>query len=130
MEEEKQKIVLFLFLGVLVFLLSANFAGIFDFSEKDKMTSRASSEANIYLEILEGEYCGNGVCSENENCSGCAVDCACASGYTCQDGVCVADSSSSTSTSTSSSTSSTSGGGVSATTPDYDFSLSKDSLKK
>jgi len=36
-------------------------------------------------------YCGDGTCDDDEDCSSCRSDCACASGYTCVSGVCVAE---------------------------------------
>lgn len=89
MEKGKQKIFLLFFLGMFVFLVSANLVIMFNFS--NKITAKISAEANIQFVIQANAYCGNGICDGSETCSSCVADCACSSGYTCIGGTCVAD---------------------------------------
>jgi hypothetical protein len=132
MEKRRQDIFSFFLLFLLIFFISANLMMIFNFPEKNKITAAGTSaEASVQLSIIaRGSYCGDGVCDLEEDCSTCPADCACSSGYTCQNGICVVESSStSTSTSTSTSSSTSSGGGAAAPVAAYDFYLDKSSLK-
>ena len=79
----KQKMFLFLFLGVFIFFVFASFVVV------NKITAKASSGI-VNFSILEPS-CGDGVCDSTEDCSSCVADCGCSSGYTCTAGVCVAD---------------------------------------
>ncbi len=46
-------------------------------------------DANIGW-FSQPSFCGDGTCDDDEDCSSCSSDCACASGYTCSAGICTA----------------------------------------
>lgn len=56
-----------------------------DYDNDTKYVSQTTEEITIYL---KKPYCGDGKCSEIENCLNCPTDCKCRSGYICDDGKC------------------------------------------
>lgn len=77
MKGGKQRALLFFCLGAFIFLVFVNLMVLY--GPFNKITTKASSEASVEIEIIRKIYCDNGVCDGDEDCSSCEADCgACA----------------------------------------------------
>jgi uncharacterized membrane protein len=69
-KENKKKIFLIVLLLMLIFFILMNISLKTIF-----LTTSNAVNATVQLEIMETEYCGDGICNEDETCSSCPEDC-------------------------------------------------------